>query len=84
MKKLIFIISIASLLVSSSNVKTYCDGYKEGFVEGYCYETGISCSAPVPNCPNLRNGEKNTYVDGKLRGHYEGYALYKQEQEDNK
>ena len=81
MKKLTFILSIAILSLGSSKPKTYCQGYKEGFVEGYCYETGTSCNAPVPNCPNLKVGENNRYVDGKIRGSYEGYAQYKKDKE---
>jgi hypothetical protein len=55
------------LLVFSFGGKSYCDGWKTGYVRGYC-GTDIYCIKPiVPICP-VPLPNFNTYQDGYDRG----------------
>ncbi len=50
---------------------TYCDGWEEGYKEGYCYEI-VNCIEPViPVCPTPEIGF-DTYQDGYNRGFKKG------------
>jgi hypothetical protein len=46
----------------------YCDGFRNGFKDGYCYRESY-CIPPIPPlCPMRRFGEDDTYTDGYKRG----------------
>jgi hypothetical protein len=48
----------------------YCDGWEDGYKEGWCYGKGMGCFDPiVPVCPVPRYNERNdSYRDGYNRG----------------
>ena len=59
------------LLLMSFRTSSYCDGFKEGYIAGYCYEID-GCNTPnIPNCPNAEAGF-TTYQDGYNRGFTKG------------
>ena len=73
MKKAFKILIILILFTSGTilSEKTYADGWKEGYKEGWCYEVQF-CIAPVPPvCPVPRVGE-NSYKGGYNRGFTKG------------
>lgn len=56
-------------MISYANVKekTYCDGWEEGYEQGWCYEI-VNCVAPVvPVCP-IPKVNQTSYKDGYNRG----------------
>lgn len=61
-----------SLLVSSN----YCDGYKQGYKDGWCYRDRFGCIPPIPPiCPIPRVGEHSSdYKAGYQRGFVAGKA----------
>lgn len=65
-------ILLINLLFIFNVSSDYCDGFSDGYKEGYCYEQ-VSCpSPPVPPCPYMRHNEKDTYKDGYNRGFTQG------------
>ena len=71
MKKLIF--SAGLIALSAFNfAPTFCEGWDDGYGEGYCDEMG-PCVKPVsPVCPVPRVGE-DSYRGGYNRGFKAGY-----------
>lgn len=76
MKKLIIWIIVIFVFLNKINMtfsegKTYCDGYLEGFNNGYCYRI-VNCVKPVPPicpvAPVIFNTYKDGYSDGFLAG----------------
>lgn len=58
---------------------SYCDGWKEGYVSGYCYGSTYGCLKPLaPLCPLPRIGE-SSYKDGYNRGFIAGRAAKEDE-----
>jgi hypothetical protein len=46
----------------------FCEGWKDGYKSGWCFERAYGCLSPlVPLCPLQNIGEK-TYKDGYNRG----------------
>lgn len=73
MKKLILLLLMIPLLSFNVNTSSFCDGWKKGYVAGYCYQVK-GCIAPiVPVCPIAKIGE-TTYQDGYNRGFVAGRA----------
>lgn len=73
MKIGLMIITLLSMLLMAYIVedKTFCDGWKDGYINGYCYKD-YDCETPnVPVCPNSRAGE-DTYSDGYNMGFEKG------------
>jgi hypothetical protein len=75
-----------SLPYTSHNVylavgeKTYCDGFKKGYVAGACFENPFCIEPVTPLCPNpIPNFTE--YKDGYQRGFKEG--LKAREKKDN-
>lgn len=69
---------IIILLLSGGMQPSYCDGYEDGFLDGYCYGTGIElCLPPLPPlCPSWRAiDEEDSYKGGYQRGFLVGYGL---------
>jgi hypothetical protein len=60
--------------------KTYCDGFKKGYVAGYCFEDPFCIKPIVPICP-IPVVNFNTYKDGYQRGFKAG--IKDREKEDN-
>lgn len=60
-------------LLFTLNTTPFCEGWDDGYVEGYCYaETFDDCITPIPPiCPIPDVGE-DTYNDGYNRGFLEG------------
>lgn len=56
--------------ISSDTV--YCDGWEDGYAEGYCYNEDYGCLAPIaPLCP-IPKINRNQYKDGYNRGFKQG------------
>jgi hypothetical protein len=53
------------------NGKNYCDGWKESYIEGWCYRDPNCIKPIVPPCP-LPEVNFNTYQDGKNDGFLKG------------
>lgn len=50
----------------------FCDGYADGYEEGWCHEQGVGCIAPItPICPIPKIGEEG-FRGGYNRGFIEG------------
>ena len=66
----LFLLFISMLFIARD--KTYCDGYEEGYDQGYCYEV-VGCITPAyrPNCP-VPKISFDTYKDGYNRGFQRG------------
>lgn len=70
--KTIFTLLIFLLVTTTYSQTEFCNGWKEGFKEGYCYGT-YGCTAPVtPPCPvpnigndNYKGGYNQGFVAGK-------------------
>lgn len=53
-------------------LNSYCEGFKEGYADGFCYEE-VGCIAPIPPiCPVRRPNESNNYKGGYARGFKKG------------
>lgn len=78
MKQFLILIAFFTILNSFSQSK-FAEGYKKGFVEGYCYDKSSTCVKPiVPNTPIPKIGESlNNYKDGYNRGFTDGVKLKK-------
>lgn len=54
----------------------FCGGFKEGFIDGWCYANSrnMYCVPPLPPiCPTVRIGESMwSYSDGYKRGYQRG------------
>jgi hypothetical protein len=51
-----------------TNYGGFCEGFKDGWKAGYCYQQ-YGCVAPYPPyCPVREYGEKDIYVDGYNKG----------------
>ncbi len=75
MKTLIYyLIFLGGILVFSKTIiyeSDYCEGWKEGYQEGWCYQRQ-NCIAPIaPVCPIPLVGE-TTRKDGYNRGFSQG------------
>jgi hypothetical protein len=58
-------------LISMNINKTYCDGWKKGYVEGWCYKD-LNCINPVlPICP-IPDPNFNNYDYGRKDGFEKG------------
>lgn len=73
MKYIITAILIIFLSTSFTNKPTFCDGWKDGYEEGYCDEKNPCVSAVAPACPVPGAGE-DTYKGGFKRGFKKGYS----------
>ena len=66
MKRLIILIALI-LMSTTDNSTAYCEGWNNGYKEGWCYEI-YSCIEPIPPiCPIPRVGFES-YRDGYNRG----------------
>jgi hypothetical protein len=71
MKKIFLFILVAIIPLSILAHSAFCDGFKVGYKNGYCYGDNF-CIAPIPPiCPIPHIGE-NSYADGYNRGFLEG------------
>ena len=53
--------------------ETYCDGWSDGYKDGWCYGKGVGCLSPlVPLCPLRRLNEEDSYKAGYQRGFLRG------------
>lgn len=63
---------ILSTMVSAQSA--FCEGWKSGYKQGWCYNFGNGCGAPAtPTCPSANYGASN-YEDGYNRGFLVGKA----------
>ena len=51
---------------------TYCDGWKEGYVAGWCYKDEYGCIEPEPPICPLAKINQETFKDGYNRGFLKG------------
>ena len=63
--------SSITLLNIYDDEPTYCDGWDEGYEQGWCYERVNCISPPAPVCPVAEVGQ-DTYKDGYNRGFTKG------------
>lgn len=73
MKKLLFIVSMLIIFISSDIQSNYCIGYDDGYADGWCYNDQF-CNPPLsPLCPLPRLNESSaSYRDGYNRGFVHG------------
>lgn len=77
MKNLLIIILIFMLFSSDECAHTtYCDGWEDGYKQGWCYEDNACIEPVVPVCPIPKVGQ-NTYQDGYNRAFIKGRAARK-------
>jgi hypothetical protein len=78
MKKIycLFLILNSILVIAQTD---FDKGFKTGFKEGFCFDKGIACIAPIPPLtPLLRVNENlNSYTDGYNRGFQIGLEAQK-------
>lgn len=69
MKIILLTVSFPFLLMSATPSSDYCDGWEDGYEQGWCYER-YACISPItPICPIPRYYESNSsYTDGYNRG----------------
>ena len=59
---------VKGVTINTNKLNSFCDGFKEGFEDGYCYNS-IGCVTPIaPVCPVPRVTESNDYKGGYQRG----------------
>lgn len=59
-------------LVLTTTQPSYCDGWEEGYKEGWCYNQIANCLDPItPNCP-IPVMYKEEWSDGYNRGFVKG------------
>ena len=76
--KYLFVFTIATTLGALPSIikSDYCDGWENGYEEGWCYNQGYNCLTPlIPLCP-LPYLYKETYQDGYNRGFIKGREDY--------
>lgn len=71
---LITIMLTATLSVSAQN-PDYCDGFNDGYKDGFCYADPWCIPPLVPMCPWREFVEPATYKAGYQRGFLEGKSL---------
>lgn len=65
--KLFSLVLLISISFNTYSQSDFCKGWREGYIEGYCYKK-VGCVSPVaPACPVNDIGE-STHKDGYLRG----------------
>lgn len=53
-------------------LSSYCEGFKDGFEDGYCYQV-VGCIPPIPpTCPIAGVNEEKNYKGGYKRGFVTG------------
>ena len=58
-------------LIAMKTERTYCDGWKKGYVDGWCYKDQ-NCIKPIlPICP-IPDPNFNTYEYGRKDGFIQG------------
>ena len=74
--KLILIFSILFITQNLFAQTNFNEGYKKGYAEGFCYDKGISCIAPIPPIAPIPGIYESfdSYKDGYLRGLEHGKA----------
>lgn len=66
------IILILVMFMTSTTIPSdYCDGWEEGYKEGYCYQVDNCLEPLVPLCP-LPLINESTYKHGYNRGFIKG------------
>jgi len=75
MNKITFIFSLMLLALcggATTNYTAYCEGWGDGYPDGYCHRE-FNCIAPItPLCPLRTIEEQNTYKAGYQRGFRRG------------
>jgi hypothetical protein len=46
----------------------FCEGFRFGFIRGYCYNKINCITPPIPPCPVPRAKDENSYESGFDRG----------------
>lgn len=61
-----------------SESRTYCDGFRKAYIEGYCHRI-IGCIKPIPPICPVAPVQFNTYKDGYADGFLAGKKKRKDE-----
>jgi hypothetical protein len=78
---LIALIFAFTATVANYEPKTYCDGFKKGYREGFCYNDPFCISPISPICPNpIVNFTE--YKHGYQRGFKAGLKAREKEDEE--
>lgn len=80
---IIILLVLAFSAPDESAIKTdFCEGFEEGYKEGWCYNEGDDCLEPItPECPIPKITESSdSYKDGYNRGYTKGKKNKKREQ----
>ena len=64
-------LAVLLLFVSLSVASDFCDGWRAGYIAGYCYRQQYCLPPIVPLCPLARLGEYE-FDDGYNRGFLAG------------
>jgi len=76
-KIMLLVLFLLSMVVGFGYNNEYCEGWNDGYPEGYCYNSGYSCMAPMtPMCP-MPNYGQDGYNDGYNRGFLRGLRDYR-------
>lgn len=78
MKKIYYLLFIINSIVAVAQ-SDFDKGFKTGYKEGYCYNKGVACIAPMPPItpiPSI-NEKLNSYTDGYNRGFKTGLDAQK-------
>lgn len=65
--KILTIVLVLCFTLFTAEEKTFCDGFKKGFVKGYCAGDEFCIEPITPLCPIPHIGQ-DKYDDGYLRG----------------
>lgn len=70
---ILFFCFISQILLAQTN---FDRGYEKGFAEGFCYDKGVGCIAPIPPVAPIPGIYESidSYKDGYLRGLQHGQA----------
>ena len=63
---------VTFLLLFATASTDFCDGWKEGYKEGWCFDVNFGCMPPPPPLCPLPDVGRDTYKDGYNRGFLQG------------
>jgi len=73
---IIFLLAVLFIAPTPSSADSFCAGWHDGFIAGYCYQNDFCLEPLVPLCP-LPNINEDSYQDGYGRGFLAGLSARK-------